>query len=609
MNKVASKVVNCIHKTSNLVFSVLTILQILIFILITTNSVKALDYYNTNNANQINLEIPNDIIITEIMFNPEGSDTGNEWIEIYSKNCVNISDYKLYEENVSHKIYYSQDFLQNNSLQNNTCIENCEILCGLGIIANNPQNFIDKYLKYPRENNSEINFLIYKSSFALKNDGEDIGILKNNEFIDYIDYSNILEIIEILEGYSLELNVLENEAIILENEAANNTIKNILNNSYWSKSENAYGNPGNITIIFANNSNYNFNLENNSKNYSETYTGNSNSTNNNSNNTNNTNFDNSSIMNNSTKNYNEKNNTKIENISCKLNIEITLKNPSENNIYENNKQLQFKNEIYLNISENKTIKLSNYSIEYWIEDIHENVIKNKIITANSDYKSYTPKIKEKDSIIIIKNKIITYEINSDDLNLAINNNYTENSNPKIECLIQNLADSSNKIILIKNSEKINTYDEICQDSAKDLDPIKSLNNCAIENKTSNIYNSVIQKPIIKIVDVCSNKNDINYIENMSQNSSENSLESEHTEEYNSLSPNYKAILEENTHENNTNNYIKNSTIIQNSKQDLITSAVIYKSQIVKNKISAVIILIILIIFASAIYIYKYLKNN
>jgi len=35
------------------------------------------------------------IQITEVELNPEGDDSGNEWIEFYSKNEINLEDYKL----------------------------------------------------------------------------------------------------------------------------------------------------------------------------------------------------------------------------------------------------------------------------------------------------------------------------------------------------------------------------------------------------------------------------------------------------------------------------------------------------------------------------------
>jgi hypothetical protein len=47
------------------------------------------------------------VSITEIMFNPQGSDSGREWIEITlnkSDGCINLSEYKVFEEGINHKI-------------------------------------------------------------------------------------------------------------------------------------------------------------------------------------------------------------------------------------------------------------------------------------------------------------------------------------------------------------------------------------------------------------------------------------------------------------------------------------------------------------------------
>ena len=39
----------------------------------------------------------------EIMFNPDGSDAGREWIELYGE-CANLSQYRFFESNTNHNI-------------------------------------------------------------------------------------------------------------------------------------------------------------------------------------------------------------------------------------------------------------------------------------------------------------------------------------------------------------------------------------------------------------------------------------------------------------------------------------------------------------------------
>ena len=43
--------------------------------------------------------------ITEIMFNPQGADTGREWIELHvneTDGCINLTEYRLFEEETNH---------------------------------------------------------------------------------------------------------------------------------------------------------------------------------------------------------------------------------------------------------------------------------------------------------------------------------------------------------------------------------------------------------------------------------------------------------------------------------------------------------------------------
>ena len=68
-------------------------------------------------------------------------------------------------------------------------------------------------------------------------------------------------------------------------------------------------------------------------------------------------------------------------------------------------------------------RLSNssfdYTIEYWIEDIDENIIKKKINTTNQNKKTFTPKNTNK--TITIKNKIAKIEC----ININVDNNYAQ----------------------------------------------------------------------------------------------------------------------------------------------------------------------------------------
>ncbi len=104
--------------------------------------------------------------ITEIMYDTPGSDTGREWIEIYSSEEINLSEYKLFEEEVNHRI---------------AC--NCSgLFSGYAIIADKPDSFI-------ADNPSYTGFL-FDSAFSLRNSNESISLKKNDEIIEEAAYSS-----------------------------------------------------------------------------------------------------------------------------------------------------------------------------------------------------------------------------------------------------------------------------------------------------------------------------------------------------------------------------------------------------------------------------------
>ncbi|MDD5086352.1 MAG: lamin tail domain-containing protein [Candidatus Nanoarchaeia archaeon] len=125
---------------------------------------SALLFLNTVNA----------VIINEIMYDPNGTDTGREWIELYNNNDfdVNISEWKLFESEVNHKL---------TAFQGSDILNKKEYL----IIADNPEQFLNDYPGFGET--------IIESSFSLSNTGEIICI-KDNTFqtINCVDYSSEL---------------------------------------------------------------------------------------------------------------------------------------------------------------------------------------------------------------------------------------------------------------------------------------------------------------------------------------------------------------------------------------------------------------------------------
>jgi hypothetical protein len=95
----------------------------------------------------------------------------------------------------------------------------------------------------------------------------------------------------------------------------------------------------------------------------------------------------------------------IYSIPCNLSINIS----TEKFIYDEEEKISFYNNL------NK--KTYPFIIEYWIQDLFGNIVKKKFNTTNTNKKSYTPKIDESDKVLLIKSKL--YPL-CDDQNLSDN---------------------------------------------------------------------------------------------------------------------------------------------------------------------------------------------
>ncbi|GIU69408.1 MAG: hypothetical protein KatS3mg002_0644 [Candidatus Woesearchaeota archaeon] len=242
--------------------------------------------------------------------------------------------------------------------------------CDYVIICNNCENLILEY---------NITSRMYESSFTLSNTGEYLAIKINSTIIDEINYSDFMS--EAMEGYSLTKYFETENTTWIQTDPSPGKYKTIIGNNYLN----------NNTLMNINDTN-------------ETY-----------NNTphNNTNINDTEII---IINNNEQ--------GCNVSIGIKLKD--NKTIYYNKEQIKFYNT--LDITPNKN---SEFYIEYWVEDIYGNILKNKVQTNNLNEKSYTPNINEKTAGIIFRNKLL---------------NISCNGTEKI------LNDESEKIILIKNPE-------------------------------------------------------------------------------------------------------------------------------------------------------------
>ncbi|MBT4350923.1 lamin tail domain-containing protein, partial [archaeon] len=101
------------------------------------------------------------IIISEIMYNPIGSDTNKEWIEIYNSgnSPIDMTGWKFRENNVNHGLNLYQESM---TIQPNDFL----------IISRHGDSFLANYNRYSGN--------IATSSFSLKNSGEELYILDNN---------------------------------------------------------------------------------------------------------------------------------------------------------------------------------------------------------------------------------------------------------------------------------------------------------------------------------------------------------------------------------------------------------------------------------------------
>lgn len=128
--------------------------------------------------------------ITEIMYNPLGSDSGHEWIEILSNEPVNISGWKFYEAGTNHKL---------------TIINGSWIVSGYAVIADEYDTFLEDYPSF--------NGTLFDSSWSsLSNSGEFLGLM--NSSLDLVDSVNYSSDWGGGSGYSLELTDSWNTSLI-----------------------------------------------------------------------------------------------------------------------------------------------------------------------------------------------------------------------------------------------------------------------------------------------------------------------------------------------------------------------------------------------------------
>jgi len=435
--------------------------------------------------------------ITEIMFNPNGSDSGREWIEIYNDGLldINLSGLRFYESATNHL----------------AALTNGESVLHPGeyaVIIDKPEKF---FSDYPYLEVS--NIAIFDSAFSLLNSGEYITVRKDDIEMTSVNYSIILDYVDVDEGFSLSLV-----------------------NYSWDSSISVLGTPGYANIIFDepgsnstsdnNTCDINLNIEidksifenkesfkykhrltnlkdDNKFNYTIEYWIEDifNDTVKAKRNT--TNVDKKSWTpsindkvnafvlkafvypdcndTNLANNYAEKiivvrnkqdadsNSSGITKDSCNVSLRIF-----SDTIINNSETIRYKH--YLNTLD------YNFTIKYWIEDIFGNNIRSTRNTTNTNKKSFTPKIEEKEKSFVLK-AIVYPDCNDTDIEdnyaekvvVVKNHNYkqveegctaekdsrTEKRKPQLEYYISNLPpDAAQNSTFTFTAKIINNDDKL-----------------------------------------------------------------------------------------------------------------------------------------------------
>lgn len=108
--------------------------------------------------------------LTEIMYNPVGTDTGHEWVEFHVDDTLNLTRIRFHESEGNHFV---------SVVQGEQIAEPGEFV----IVSNNATAFLQEHAGFEGT--------VLQSPFSLSNSGEQIGILDDaGVFLDEVTYSN-----------------------------------------------------------------------------------------------------------------------------------------------------------------------------------------------------------------------------------------------------------------------------------------------------------------------------------------------------------------------------------------------------------------------------------
>jgi hypothetical protein len=362
--------------------------------------------------------------ITEIMYNPIGSDYDLEWIEIYNNGTKidltnwKIDNYNFQDNNMSKNEYLiiarelidqDQDNLSFEAYYgNNDCIWN---------LTDGNYSCLDGYFSLSNDkdiinlSNKTISILVYyNSSLGANGDGNSLQLINNSWFSSYptpgkknnltIETQNIVDEdnnqdlkLEINLEDVLNINVNYDNLFKITNLAhISGTTDNIHTYVYYNISRNnsvLKQDIFNVTINYyttADTGNYIFNKTGNYLICGK-------------------------ILNSSINDTNKENDVDCKNITIidtsNIPCNVSLSIETDNLIYNNSEKIKFYNELN---NESYIFKIT-----YWITDIFGNEIKKAYTTDNTNQKSYTPNIDETDQVLIIKSNLSFVACNDSNL--------------------------------------------------------------------------------------------------------------------------------------------------------------------------------------------------
>src|SRR3989344_3911678 len=111
------------------------------------------------------------VVISEIMYDLEGTDTGREWVEIHNTSGVDVdlSSWKFFESETNHGLTVAQG-------------SGVVPASGFAVIADTPAKFLADWSGYSG--------VLFDSSFSLSNTGELLSLKNGDAVVDTVSYAS-----------------------------------------------------------------------------------------------------------------------------------------------------------------------------------------------------------------------------------------------------------------------------------------------------------------------------------------------------------------------------------------------------------------------------------